>query len=401
MGDLSIKGEQMGIYLYTARTADGARTVGRASGASPGEVRTSLESQSLTEITFHTDAIDARVGTSPFSELPDFEISAEDELVARKAGLGQFFVMIMRANLPVLLPLLAWNGWSVYAGRPFGWGDGLGFALTLLLLAFLARSAIPVLAFNRLLDAIAWGRWSDASRNVAILRRFPGAAKLASHQLDYYEARAEIGLGRRDAAFARYGNWEHEPTLPRALFVGQMAALHDAAREYDAAEALHRELATLEPDSAQPWIDLAALLARRGGRIDEAEACLREGERRELVPLAAAFAGFAQGILLIDKGEPARAVVQLVQAAQAFHSVGANPMLQLMRALVQAFLSVALLRLGRRSEAERMWRAVLPRMQALRFHDAIDRYAAAATGREWRPGRQSGFEGTRSDRASG
>lgn len=375
----------MGTYLYTARTEGGDETVGRAEGATAAEVRSILEAQGLGEITIHTDSFIASVGDAGFAELPEVEVRPEDELAAQRGGMGQFWLMLLRANLPILLPLLAWNAWSIYAGRPFGWGDGIGFALTLAFLAFLVRSAIPVVAYNQLLAALAWGRWTAVVRCVGWLRRFPSAAQFAPHQLDYYLARADIGSGRRDAGFARYQGWANDPSLPPILHIGHMAALHDAAREFDAAESRHRELAALLPDSAQPWIDIGALLARRGGRIEEAEAALREGEGREMTPLVQAFARYARGILLIDKGEAANAVVELVSAAQLLSTVGTNPLLQLLRAIIQAFLAIALMRLGRRREADRMWRAVLPRMQALRMSEAIDRFAAAAIDREWQP----------------
>ncbi len=375
----------MGSYLYSALDASGTRTVGRVEGDDIAHARAQLEAHALTDITFHTESFDAITGASGFESLPELEVRPEEELAARQQGLGGFFLTLRRNYLPILAPLLLWNAWSLYAGRPFGWGDGLGFALTVTLVAFLVWVVFPVVAFNRLLAANAWARWNDARRIVGWMRRMPGPSRLAPHQLDFYEAKALIGLGRRDEGFARYERWEGDSTLPRELFVGMMSALHDVAREHAAQLGRHREMLELIPDSAQPWIDIAALLARRGGQQEQAIAALAEGDLREQTPLVAAYADYVRGILAIDAAQSREAAHLLIAAMDGIRAVGDNPQLHELRALIQGYLAIALLQMRRRDDAGRLWRAVLPRLQVLGCDEVVGRYAAAAIGRAWQP----------------
>jgi tetratricopeptide (TPR) repeat protein len=376
----------MGSYLYTASDRAGSPVVGRVEADTIASARRLLEAEGYAGVQFQTDSWDAATRSGSFDRVPEIEVSPEDELAARQQGLRWMFLALARNHGPVLGVLLLWNAWSLYAGRPFGWGDGVGFALTIAYIGFLVWAVFPVLAFNRMLAAQSWGRWSAMRAALRWLRWVPGPTALAPHQLDYYEARALVGLGLREEAFARYRRWEGSPALPQLLFEGMMATLHDAAREFDAVEARYRAIARLAPESAQPWLDIAALLVRRGIRHEDAIAALAEGDRREQTPLMVAYADHVRGVLALDRDDYSEAVRRLVAAMEGLRAAGAIPLVQVLRAMFQGYLAAAVMRSGRRREGDRLWRAVLPRLQALRCHELIERYAAAAIGRPWTPG---------------
>lgn len=374
----------MASFLYQAVGADGAAAHGRVEADDIAAARAELETRGLSDILFHTDALDAAAYAAIFEDLGGVAISPQDELAARRRGRGYLWLAVLKANALPVAALALWNAVSIAGGRPFGWADWTGFVVTALWLALVLFGMLPALIFDRLLHASAWARWADLRRHVAWLRRLPAAAKIATHQLDNYEAKALIGLGRHAEGYALYRRHEHDPKLPRATYLSQLAALHEGARDYDGAEAVFRELCATAPGAAQPLIELGTLLARRGHRIDEATSLLDAADALEQTALARAFSGVARAIIAIDQRRAAAAVGLVTDAMEALRTAGSNPLVDGMRAVMQGFLAIAAMTAGRRREAERLWRPVLPRLQALKLKDVIGRYAAAAAGKPWK-----------------
>lgn len=368
----------MKSYLYTAVEYDGSRRAGRILAANIAAARAQLEKEGRRDIVFESEDF----GDYPVAEGVDPALELE---ARRTSGLWPVVWMALKGNAGVLAPLLAWNAWSLYEGRPFSWVDGLGFGSTIALAVFLAWALTPALLFQRLLEAVVWGRWRDVQRMRRWLSRVRGLAPLPPHMLDYWEAKALIGLGRTREGLRLFERWTRDAAVPEALAVGLMGSLHDSARDFERALACQRRVVELNPDNAQSWVDVAQTCARYGLDADEAGRAVDEALRREQTPLVAAVLDHVRGIIALDKGDAAAALVHFERAMHGVRKSGGSESLKSIVADVQGFSAVAAMRLGRRDVAAALWRGALPIIRAQRSQELIDRFAAAAAGKPWNP----------------
>src|SRR5512147_58370 len=191
----------MAEYLYTARTQAGDELTDRIEAESAAAAREQLQAQGLRDVIVHTDDFAARMYGANLVDRPhDLDPSLLIE-AQKQGGIANLLFGILKGNALLLMPLLAWNGYSVYSGALDG-SDWLGFSLTGLLVLTILWFAIPAMLFESLQQAQLWARWQDAERWIALLRRFRQGASLAPHMLDFYQAKNLIGMGRVDEGIA-------------------------------------------------------------------------------------------------------------------------------------------------------------------------------------------------------
>ena len=370
-------------YLFTARTK-GKQTPGSIYAADMAAARATLEAEGYEGVEFLDEGSDEASQKASFATLPAQEIDPAQMARARKvSGVGATLLFSLRGNAPILVPLLAWNAWSLVQGAPFDWGDWLGFGLTVLVLGEVLRLMIPGILFQKLLRAQVYARWREAERIVRWMRRYPFGAALSPFMHDFYDAKVLIGLGNTDEAFELYAKWRGHPDVPPASFLALHSSLLDQARRFPEKIAGLHQVAALEPDSAQAWIELALTYARANLGIAAARAAAAEAAQREMSVLFKAGLEHACGIIALDSGMPDAALVHFASAAERYSAGGGSPLLVLAHAGVQAFVAIALVRLGRRADAEQIWQGAGVLMQAHGEREVLDRYEAALANRPY------------------
>jgi tetratricopeptide (TPR) repeat protein len=330
----------MYTFLATCTDRDGRDVVTRVRAGSLKHAREILEEQGYTNVVLQDDP--ELYGSSCDAIKP----SPALELEMRRTGVVPWWPWLRTWALN-LSPLLAWNAWSLWQGPPWSGLDRTGFALTALGVGAALLLGVPMHLYNCLLAASAWHRWDRVLRLAPPLIAFARLIRSRPFEADvrFRQAQALVGTGRRRDAFERVRGFDrpgHE--------LGRLADLHWEAGDREQAIACMRRVTEVLPDKADGWIDLARLLL-----LAEEHAAARTAIERarglELHATAHAFVAFADGVLALEAGEPARAVEMLEQAIRRLAAVADNPLAQACRLYWGAYLALALAAAGRRDEA--------------------------------------------------
>ncbi|MBU1967602.1 MAG: hypothetical protein KKF18_00125 [Gammaproteobacteria bacterium] len=365
----------MAEYLFTARTPGGREIKSKIDAQSAAAAREQLQAQGLRDIIVHTDDFAARMYGSQlvnYTEEPDPAMLIEAQ---KQSGMMSLLLGMLKGSAMFLVPLLAWNAYSLYSGS-HGTIDWIGFALTAGLLATMVWFAIPAVLFESLLRAQLAARWQDAERNVALLRRFKQGANIMPHMLEYYQAKNLIGMGRVDDAMALFGQHRGKAEVPDMLWLSLQASLLDQARHRDEAGELMRQLTEMMPDSAQVWLDLALNQALYGD-LASAKHAVGEAEQRELNPIMAGIVPFVHGEIALREGRHTDAAGLYAQSL-----IELSPYLQqtALRALfigIEARYAVALARCGKLETARQAWAIAAPVLAAHNEQKYLDDWLAA------------------------
>lgn len=363
-------------YLFTARTPGGNELKSRIDAESAAEARAQLQALRLLDVIVHTDDFAARMyGANIVNRPDDLDPALLIEAQKRGGGTASLLLGILKGNALFLVPLLAWNGYSIYRGA-LAWDDWLGLALTGLLALMLLWLAIPAVLFESLLQAQLWGRWKDAERRVALLRRFRQGANLAPHMLDFYQAKNLIGMGNEKEGLALFERQRGREGVPDMLWLSLQASLLDEAKRRDEAGKLMRQLTEAMPDSAQVWLDLALNQALYGD-LGHARHALDEAEQRVLSPIMAGVVPFVHGEIALREGRYDESVNMCARSLMDLSPYLKQTALRALFIAIEARYAVALARCGRIDTARQAWAIAAPVLTAHGEQKYLDDWAAA------------------------
>ncbi|WP_165246545.1 tetratricopeptide repeat protein [Paludisphaera soli] len=354
-------------YLLTGRDATGKTVTESVEAGSTDEaVRIAREAMGLDEVVLHTDDAGAL-----YSRQADVAgaISPRDYLRFRDLPAPIAGLLVLSRNLyrgrrwTMLLALgvVAFRRWD---GRPWSWVDWLATAYLLAPALFAAAAQIfrgEAGSYERMIDAVAWGRWEEVLRLVDELQ----GSNVPPEELAFQRARALAGLGRVEeglAAVAPYGDGE---VMPEWLYLGRLPDVLCAAQRFEEARAAMERALELAPDNPTILLDMARFEARHGDDPRRARELLEEAREHALSDVVVPFALALEGQIVRAEGRPREAVALLEEARgrlSAFRH--ASPLIGVSLDYIEADLALAHAAAGDADAASRHARRALPRLRA-------------------------------------
>ena len=358
-------------FLFRAKDATGGVVEDRLEAATLGQARYTLELRGFKDIEFFSTENVADVqrmalsGTGFEDDLPpDIPAGSEIAAHARRGVLAQFF-WALSWHMVFLGPLLLWNFFSWRGERPFGWGDWLGFVLTPLYLLVFVKMVLPLTVFTILLEAAVWQDWGKQARCIRLarfLRRFMRTG-IPENELLFREAHALAAQGDLAGALRHVEPLRGHPDVSEYMFLARVGSVHEYAGDFAGQLRCAEQAAARQPDSADPWIDLASVRIRRFRDVAGANAALEKAENKDLSEMARAFLLLTKGMIAVEDHRMAEAETHLREAAGVFRKFGIA-LIQALEAELQAYLALALAAQGRGGEARADFARVRPLLVA-------------------------------------
>lgn len=362
----------MGKYLYSARSDQGAEIRDRIEATSAAAALALLQQQGLEGIVIHTDDFAARLYDANHVNLPD-NIDPAALIAARhRGGFLQLIWDMTKGNALILAPLLAWNAYYWYQGTI----DWLGTGLMVLFLLVVIWFMLPAMLFEALQRAQLWGRWNDAARWLAWLRRLNHRGRLAPHMVAFYQAKNLIGTGRAEEGLALFDRHQDDAGVPQMLWLSLKASLLDDAKRREEAGRLMQQVTQLMPDSGQVWLDLALNQALHGD-LGQARQAVAMAEQCVLEPIMAGAVPVIQGEIALREGRHAEAVNLYGRALVALTPFVRHTALRPLFVLLEARYAVALARSGHLDAARQAWALAQPLLEIHHEQRLIDDWLAA------------------------
>lgn len=350
--------------LYSAIGPDGKSVDGFVDASGAAQARAQLQARGLREVRFHQEA---SIGTDD-AVLQGLTDAQADQLAARmvrirtKPGLGTLLRETALANRwwllidVVLVPVLVWGGryWTAAAIAAFG-------ALPFVLALWAARRGNQ---YQALVKSDAVGDWARSAELIEALRPAAAANPTIALDLDVRAAVARVHQGEAlPALLASLAPWLEKHPDQAAMYESRVAAVHAAAGDRAGMVARMRtahEASNHEPARA---LDLALAEARFGDAA--AAQTLLAGVDASLLPVfAAPFVDWTSGLVEQRAGNP-DALGRLAKAVAGFLELSEkHPAVWTSLAFATADYALALQAAGRRDEARKTLKQVLPILKA-------------------------------------
>jgi tetratricopeptide (TPR) repeat protein len=371
-------------FLFRAKDATGEVTEDRLEAATLGQARYTLELRGFTDIEFFSTENVAEVqrmalsGTGLEDDPPgDVPASVEISAQGNRGVLAQFF-WALRWHMIFLGPLLLWNFLSWRGDRPLGWGDWLGFVLTPLYLLVFVKMILPLTIFTILLEAAVWQNWPKQARCIRLarfLRRFMRTG-IPENELLFREAHALAAQGNLSGALLHVEPLRGHPDVSEYMFLARLGSVYEYAGDFATQLRCAEQAAAKQPDSADPWIDLASVRIRHFRDVAGAKAALEKAEDKDLSEMARAFLLLTKGMIAVEDLRMAEAEAHLREAAGVFRKFGIA-LIQALEAELQAYLALALAAQGRGGEGRADFARVRPLLVAGRMEQLVGRVDVA------------------------
>lgn len=372
----------MPSFLYEAKDRSGRPQTGRVQAETLSAARHRLQQQGYSEVRFHTDVQSETQARAEGHRVAD-GVTPEQELRARKNGVS-FPAALLRAyigNAVLWLPLCAWAAWSLYVGAPYSIGAWVSFVFAGLSLLFPVWAALPAVLYAQLLDARSWNRWDEV---MAISRRIENLSRWLPLQpalIDATFSRAAALAAKGDITEAMVVASGYSTQIqPRHVYLSRLNKIYTAARAWNDLAKNQASAVSLSHRGTSEIIDYAITLVWRLNQPSEAAVLLDEVRKNEMSPLARGNFDFADGLVALARNRHGQADALLSQAIATLSQASKRPTMDALIDLIQAHRVLCLAALGRKPEAARLLRTVLPRLKAFGELDLVRRCAAATVG---------------------
>lgn len=372
----------MPSFLYEAKDRNGRPQSGRVQAETLAAASYRLKLQGYSDVRFHTDPqSEAHAAAEGHRVAPG--VSPTQELRARRhrggfpAALGSAYI----SNGFVWLPFCAWALWSLYVGPPFGVGALLSFVFAGLALLYPLWAALPVALYGQLLQARSWARWDEVLAISQRIERLGRWLPLQSVLIDATFSRAAALAAKGDITEAMVIASEYSTQLqPRYVYLSRLNMIYGAARAWNDMGKNQALAVSLSHRGTNEIIDYATTLVWRLHQHDEAAVLLDEVRGNDMSQLARAYFDYASGLVALARGRHAAADTLLVQAAAVLSEQSGNALVEAMLDFIQAHRVLCLGALGKKTDAARLLRSVLPRLKAFGELELTRRCAAATIG---------------------
>src|SRR5262249_41791933 len=99
--------------------------------------------------------------------------------------------------------------------------------------------------YQRLIDAVAWGRWEEVLAHTDSV-----GGRVAPEEVAFQKAKAFAGLGRLDEALRMVEPFGDGQRIPPWLYWSRLAEVYSTAKRYEDAKAAMEQALELAPDNA-------------------------------------------------------------------------------------------------------------------------------------------------------
>jgi hypothetical protein len=373
----------MPTFLFSALNSDGASVTERIDAASVSAARYRLELRGYKNLVFHIDDMAARYEATLADEFPSIDpdnplTPAQEQEARRGGGILQTIWLIWKLNALFWMPLVLWNGLSLYQGRPFGWGDLTGFVFSGLFLLYFFWMVLPGIAYQKLLEAGVYYRFAEVRRwanFIRIIKRF-GLVPIPEFELDFRVAYGLAADGKLAEALEMTKKYENH-SCGKFQYYSRLSGLYAGARDYEKMTELNKLAAEHGMGKPEEKLDVALGLLRRERKPNEAKPILDEIDLSDCGDLVAIFYEYCRGLLAVELEEWDAAEQSLQKAIDLSKVYESNPLMAGMIKDIQAYLSLALAYTGKMKEAKALFRDAEPLLRIRREDDLLSRCRAA------------------------
>lgn len=363
-------------YLLTGVDPAGRTVTERVEAESADQAVHTLRDRGHTDIVLHTDDVGAR-----YSQQARVAAHVSPrEYVAFRHFRGYwdhvFFLTrkIYRGWWPVFVLAIA----GIVARRWLNLSRELEITCWVLLafplvLALIGRLTSPGRAYERIIEAHAWGRWDEVVRLLPTIK-----GKVPPHESAFREAQALAGLDRLEEALDIVEPFADGTEIPTWIFHARLVEVYHLAGKLDQIVPSIEKAAELAPDNATILIDLASALLRFRRDVVRARSILARARTHALSDMVEPFALLAEGMLLLDEGKAPAAQERFEQAlAGMMNFRHANALMGAVIDRVYTYLSLAHAAQGNTADALEYFHRAEPRLRALRMNDLLARCQSA------------------------
>jgi tetratricopeptide (TPR) repeat protein len=358
-------------YLASARNAKGKKVTERLDVDSADEAVQVLRDRGYDEIVLHTDDVGARYTRQKF--LSPSEYLWFRKMPRRLAIFLLATIKIYRKGWYWFLGAAAWLAYRLSLGT--GWGPTETGLVVYLFFpvpwAFLGAHFFRGAGgrYNRLIDAVAWGRWEE------VLRRADSVAgKVAPETIAFEKAKALAGLGRLQEALQMVEPFSDGKKIPPWLYWSRLAGVYSTGKRLEESKAAMEKALEFAPDNVTLLVDKAdsEVWLRRNPKL--ARELLTRARAHAISDLIQPFVLKAEGLIRLEEGH-AREGRELLEKALEKASVfrHASPMMLMMLDKMHAALAVACAAEGDIDTARRHYELARPRLVALKLDDQLAR----------------------------
>jgi tetratricopeptide (TPR) repeat protein len=367
----------MGRYFLSGRSPEGRRETHRVGAPSARRAVDELTSRGFSDVSL----ISSEFQATPGGKTGQLELPAQDE--AKMAFHGTWFAgwVVLKGVWMVWVPAVAFLVYRAASSRSFGVWDIVAAATVLFSLAaglWAARAAAP---YNRMLRAMAGGRWEEGLRRAEVLKRHRRIGRqIPPSELDFHRSVALLRLGRGAEAEQALAEARGDTSRPDWLLELRSADFWIAGRELERARQCYERAVELAPRMAETHLSLAQFLAAHLRDTRGAGAAL---ERALAFPIAESVRWAVlqvQGILHLEEGDAVGAKSTLQQARAEFQRLTDPGFGPVVSAYLGAFLCQAHAALGETQEAEREYQAAVPWLAPHGLEDLLKRCRRASRG---------------------
>ncbi len=365
-------------FLVTCTDAEGKRETIRIQAGSSREAIEKCVLRGYTDITLHTDDA-AAVAVASMPAVDEVVVTPADLVQLRSLSSLGFFWMLYGKSWSFLWwaqgPALAWLAYGAWRGAPMNWLGWLASAILLLppvVAAWLAFFG-PARKYDAMLEAMCWGRWQEVLDRIPALR---GA--VPDFELDIRSACALVGLGRFDEGMALVRAHGNDSAIPLWMYLGRMSELYDLAQRYEEALKCHRDAWEDAQDNPTVVLDYALALLKQERDIELAMRLIEEIESQPKADLLSMVLPLLHGMAALNSGRDSDAVARIHEAEKNLRPMAkSSALVRFLVDMARTYRAIALAKLGRSAEADRLFAVVRPRLEALNYTRMIERYYGA------------------------
>jgi len=353
----------MPSYLWSVTNAEG-RVIGqRVQAPSPEAARALLEAKGFTNLKLQQDdfgnALDA--GRAIENPLEGEEFTADEELEFRRPH--GFFGGVWRTLKSwawALVPLTVWNAWNLYRGLRWSVSVVAGATLLLIVLYLMITLSAVSVCYNRLLHAVAAGRWTAVAGLVKMLRflRWFNGFGVPRHEIVFRQAQVLFERSGLEAAVQHYSACSENAALPKMLYWSRLSQFYFAAQRFEEGLETQKRSFDSGKHSATELIDRGYHLVHFGLDPRGARELLAQVEGREITELARSYVDLVEGMISYREGRFPDAKNWLEAGLAKALAFRGTPLMAGHVRLIKTYLCLTCARLGETSRGKQLFREV-------------------------------------------
>ncbi|MFZ6769347.1 hypothetical protein ACO0LM_20040 [Undibacterium sp. Di26W] len=342
----------MFAFNFTAKNRDQQAVTDRVVAASYEDALVVLKKAGYTDIHMISSQ-DTAINLDDVNSRNRLELSAaEEQQLQRQPRLLLQLAMLFARNASWWGPLLVW--WAI-ATALYGKGSTAALIPAVLLVLHVLGfiwSKVPMILYNRALQACTWNRWTEAERLMRAIASWKSWFKtpMPEHEIIFRLATVEAGQGRLADGLKRAAVLKHSRSLKPGFYESRLSSIYFAARDFQQVAVAQHAARKLNPGISST-IDLATTLARRLGNDKGAELLLADINIANLSQMERLYYQYCQGIISLHTGRPEQAITQLSDAHELTSAYASMPLMQATVTEIRAHLALALCACGRQVEA--------------------------------------------------